>query len=436
MKNILIKNTILVTMDEDRPRWFSGDLLIENNIIARITERPDTIENTKNAAVINGENHLFMPGLINTHGHAAMTLFRGYADDLPLKVWLEDKIWPIEEHLDGEDVFWGTMLAACEMLKGGTTTFTDMYFFMDRVAAAAAESGIRAVLSRGMIGIGESAKIGLAETRRLIEERHGTENGRLNVILGPHAPYTCPPEFLKKVIELAEESGRPLNIHLSETKNEVNESYSAYSKSPVELVNEIGLFNYPVLAAHCVHLNDHDLDILSEKKVAVAHNPVSNLKLGSGIARVAEMIDRGVTVGIGTDGVASNNNLDMIEEMRTAALLQKGISMDPALLNAEAALQMATINGARALRLENIGMLREGWKADIIGLNTNKPHLVPLHNPLAHIVYAASASDVEYVIVDGELLLENGELKKMDEEKVIFETTKHAQRLVEASKKK
>jgi len=435
LNNILIQNAILVTMDRDRPQWFTGDLLVENNIITRIVKRPEKIVNVNNATVLNGDNYLFMPGLINTHGHAAMTLFRGYADDLSLKEWLEDKIWPIEEHLNDEDVYWGTMLAACEMLKGGTTTFTDMYFFMDRAADAAADSGIRAVLSRGMIGIGESAEIGLTETKRLIEERHGTENGRLNVILGPHAPYTCPPEFLKRVLNLAEETGRPLNIHLSETKNEVDESYATYGKSPIELVNEIGLFNYHVLAAHCVHLSELDLEILAENNVGVAHNPVSNLKLGSGIARVADMLRRGIVVGIGTDGVSSNNNLDMIEEMRTAALLQKGVRMDPALISAETALQMATINGAKVLHLEKVGMLKEGWKADIIGLNIKKPHLVPLHNPLAHIVYSASASDVEYVIVDGSLLLDKGEMKLMDEEKILKEASKHAQNLVEATKR-
>lgn len=434
MDKTLIKNTTIISLDEARPSFFQGDILIKNGLIEKISEKPGSIALEGDHLLISGEDYLFMPGLINAHGHAGMTLLRGYADDLPLKQWLEDKIWPIEEHITGEDIYWGSMLAICEMLKGGTTTFTDMYFFVDRVADAVAKSKMRAVLSRGLVGVGPSAEIGLLETEELINTRHGTENGRINIILGPHAPYTCPPTYLKKVMALAEKTGRPLNIHLSESAAEVKESYDTYGKSPILLVEEIGLFNHHVLAAHCVHLSEEDMQILEKRKVSVAHNPISNLKLGSGVAKVTRMLEKGINVALGTDGAASNNNLDMFEEMRTCALLQKGVLEDPALLEAKTALQIATINGAKALGLENTGLLKEGWKADLIGVNLKKPHLTPLHNPLAHAVYAASAADVHYVIVDGELLVEKGVLKTIDEAEVMFEAQKCAQRLVLASK--
>lgn len=429
MERILIRNALLVTLDDTQPDSLTGDLLICDNLIESISPEAGNLDQMKVDRIIDGSNYLVMPGLVNTHGHAAMTLFRGFADDLPLREWLEEMIWPIEEFLTEEDVYWGTMLAAVEMIRGGTTTFTDMYFFMEQTARAAAESGLRAVLSRGMVGFGDSAEAGLLEARQLIDRWQGEADGRINIYLGPHAPYTCPPEYLKKVIKLAEEQNRPLQIHLSETKGEVDESYNKYGKSPVELVNEVGLFEHPVTAAHCVHTSDKDLEIMAEKNVTVAHNPGSNLKLGSGVAPVAKMLEKGITVGIGTDGAASNNNLDMFEELRLTSLLQKGVNMDPTLVNAKKVLSMATFDGAQALHLESVGRLKEGYRADLIALNLNRAHLLPLHNPLAHLAYAASATDVELVIIDGKILLEKNELKTIDEERVYHEASKCAARL-------
>ena len=430
MGDILIKDTLLVTVDEQRPGYFFGDILVKGDKIARISEHPEKIDSKTAAVVIDGKNLLIMPGLVNTHGHAAMTLFRSYADDLPLQEWLEKKIWPIEEHLTADDVYWGSMLAICEMLKGGTTTFKDMYFFMDKVAEAAAESGIRAFLSRGMIGFGDSAAKGLKETEEFIQNWHGAKGGRINVTLGPHAPYTCPPPYLEKVMALATTSGRPLQIHLSETKREVEESIAQYGASPIELVNRLGLFEHKVTAAHCVHVSERDIEILAEKQVGVANNPGSNLKLGSGVAPVARMLAKGIKVGIGTDGASSNNNLDMFEELRLTSLLAKGIAMDPTLINAKTALRMATVMGAEALFMDGCGCLKEGWKADLIGLRLDVPHLTPMHDPTAQVVYAASAADVDLVLVDGKLVLEKGELKTIDEAKVRAEAARCAARLV------
>lgn len=436
MTKILIKNTLIVPVDDDKPAWFRGDILIAGDRIKSISDQPGSLANNGVDLVINGKNLLIMPGLVNTHGHAAMTLFRSYADDMPLKEWLEKKIWPIEENLTAEDVYWGTLLAIAEMIKGGTTTFTDMYFYMEKVAKAAAESGIRSVLSRGMIGFGDSAEKGLQETEDFIKNWHGAEGGRVNVTIGPHAPYTCPPAFLEKVMDLAVKTGRPLHIHLSETKGEVEESISEHGKSPIELVCELGLFKYEVTAAHCVHASDHDIELMAENNVGVAHNPGSNLKLGSGIAPVAKMLEKGIRVGIGTDGAASNNNLDMIEEMRLTALVAKGVAMDPTLITAGKAIEMATALGAEALFLGNTGRLKEGFKADLIGLRLDRPHLTPLHDPQAHLVYAAAAADVELVIVNGRVLLEHGQLKTLDEEKIRAEAAKCAERLVKEKNEK
>lgn len=380
--------------------------------------------------VIPAENCALLPGFINTHGHAAMTLLRSVADDLPLKQWLEERIWPLEAKLNPQGVYWGTMLAIAEMIRGGTTTFTDMYFFEDAVAQAAEEAGIRAVLSRGLVALGPNFDQAVAETRDFVRGWQGRGDGRITTLVGPHAPYTCPPPHLEKVLELARELGVPLQIHLSETAGEVQDSYEQYGKSPVAVLAEAGMFELPVLAAHCVHLSDEDIDILARHHVRVAHNPNSNLKLGSGIAPIPALLAKGVTVGLGTDGAASNNNLDMLEEIRLAALIHKGVHNDPTLISAAQALEMATAMGARAVFLEDVGAIRQGLKADLILLDLDKPHLTPRHSIDAHIVYSAQAADVVLVMVDGRILLEGGQLTTIDEERVLFEAARWARELV------
>ena len=433
MSKTVIKGAVIVTLDDSRPDNFKGDIAVNGTIIEAITEYPQKIESGLFEKVIDGSSYIVMPGLVNTHGHAAMTLLRSYADDMPLKEWLEEKIWPIEELMQAEDVYWGTKLAIAEMIKSGTTTFTDMYMYMDRVAEAADESGIRAVLSRGLIGI-DGGLEGLTESEEFIKNWQGAANGRITVTLGPHAPYTCPPEFLKKVISLAEKTGSSLQIHLSETRGEVDNCLEEHGKTPPELLNDLGIFNINTLAAHCVHLSDSDIDILAENGVNVAHNPGSNLKLGSGIAPVARMLDKGINVGIGTDGASSNNNLDMIEEMRLTALLSKGVEMNPTLLDAKTALKMSTIIGAKALKIDNIGILKEGYKADLIALRTDRPHLVPMHDPIANIVYSSAGADVDLVMVDGDILLENRNLTKMDEQVILKKAAECTNRLIRYGK--
>ncbi len=429
MGKTLFTGACIIAMDEERPDYFSGDLLIEGDRIAAVSEKTGGIERSRAERVIEGRDLLLMPGLVNTHGHAAMTLLRGYADDLPLQEWLEEKIWPVEDNLNGDDIYWGTLLAIAEMLKGGTTTFTDMYFFMERAAEAAAESKIRAVLSRGLIGLGGGGDEALQEAVTFQRNWHGAAGGRISVTYAPHAPYTCPPEFLRRVMDEADRTESALQIHVAETAREVAECRRDYGCTPVEHLHRLGLFERRVIAAHCVHLSDEDIDILADKKVGVAHNPGSNLKLGSGIAPASRLIDAGVPVGLGTDGASSNNNLDLLEEMRLAALLAKGSAREPTLIPAKRALQMATVSGAALLGLSEVGILKEGFKADLIAFNLKAPQATPLFDPLAHVVYAAAAADTRFVVVDGELLVEDGRLSALDEEKIISECTRRAERL-------
>ncbi|WP_346354235.1 amidohydrolase [Azotosporobacter soli] len=372
---------------------------------------------------------LVIPGLVNTHSHAAMSLFRGYADDMALMDWLETKIWPAEGKMDAEDVYWGSMLAIAEMLRSGTTTFSDMYIHMDQVAHAVQASGIRAVLARGMSSLPNGDR-GLREAEELFTTYHGTADGRLSVMLGPHAPYTCPPDYLKKVLALAEKLDAEIHIHLAETEWEIGECQKEYGKTPFALMKDAGLFERGVLAAHCVHMTDADIEILQQYNVRVAHNPASNMKLASGIAPVPKLLDAGICVALGTDGAASNNNLDLIEEMRLAALLHKVHGNNPQAIPAKQAFSMATQNGATALGLQaSIGVIAPGFKADLAILSLREPHLYPRFDRLSLLTYAASGRDVDSLIVNGSLLMENRKLTTIDEEQLFYEVQKRATRL-------
>ncbi|MCW3489569.1 amidohydrolase [Dethiobacter alkaliphilus] len=425
----LIRGATVVTANAQDTIIPDADVVVDNNIISYVGPKKEWVEDF--AKVINGRGKLVSPGFVNAHGHAAMSLLRSLADDVPLMYWLEKRIWPVEAKLKREDVYWGTMLAILEMIKGGTTTFTDMYFFMDQVAEATEETGIRAVLARGLVGIGHMSEQGLEESQQFVENWQGGADGRITTMLGPHAPYTCPPEYLKRVLALQEKLDVPVQIHLCETRDEVDRIQKEHGVTPVELVRDTGLFQAPVIAAHCVHLTVDDIDILREFDVRVAHNPGSNLKLGSGISPVPDLLKRGITVGLGTDGAASNNNLDMMEEMRLAALLHKGSRMDPTAITARQALAMGTRESAQALFLEDVGTIEAGMKADLIMMDLQKPHLTPQHDLVAHLVYAAQPSDITLVMVNGRILMEDGNLTTMDEEKILFQAQQRALHLVE-----
>lgn len=421
-QGLLIKDAVILTANREARIIERGDICVSGDRIFHIGPSVSTPPGFVPTAIVQAKGKVAMPGLVNAHCHAAMTLFRGYADDLPIKEWLEDKIWPVEAKLTAKVVYWGTMLSCAEMVKSGTTAFADMYFFMDEAARAVEKTGMRACLSTGLIGVLPGTRYGLDEGRDFCKKWNGGAGGRITTMLGPHAPYTCPPKFLDKVMDAAHELGTPLHIHLSETEFEVKKSIEDYGASPVKFVSGLGLFDLPTLAAHCVHLCDGDIEILAEKTVCVAHNPGSNMKLGSGIAPVPKMLRAGVNVGIGTDGAASNNNLDMFEEMRLTALLHKAGLQDPTVCPAGEALAMATRKGAAALRLgHETGALEVGKKADIILVDFNALHLSPVYDYVSHIVYAARACDVTHTIVDGKLVMEDRKILTVDEEEIIAE---------------
>ncbi|WP_418790083.1 amidohydrolase [Phosphitispora sp. TUW77] len=428
MSRIKITNAVIIPMTEENLIINSGEIHIEDGTIVFAGAAGDVLPDWRAEETIDAGGMVAMPGFVNCHTHAAMTLLRSYADDLPLMEWLEQRIWPMEEKLTGEDVYWGTMLCIFELLKSGTTCFADMYFFMNDVARAVAKSGIRASLSRGMVGVNPNAQNALVETEQFIEEWNGAADGRIKTMVGPHAPYTCPPDYLKKVLAIAEKYSTGVHIHLAETRIEFDDITKQYRKTPVEYLYDCGVLDFNVLAAHCVHVTENDIKILKEKNIGVAHNPESNMKLASGIAPVSQMLERGVIVGIGTDGAASNNNLDMMEEMRSAALLQKVSTGIPTVIPSYQALEMATKNGGRVLGLD-VGVIREGYKADIILIDFEKPHLYPKHDLIAHTVYAAQSSDVDTVIVDGTVLMRNRKLLTIDEREVLVNAERCAKRM-------
>ena len=427
-KNILIENAVIVA---DKIK--KGSLLIEND---KIVEINDKIDSNNADEVINAEKKVLIPGLVNTHTHLSMSLMRGLADDLPLDIWLNDHIWPVEANLNGEHCYAGALLACAEMIKSGTTCFNDMYFFMDSVAKAADEAGIRGMLSHGMIDLGDEdkRKAEFKETKRIIEKCHDTADGRIKVSFGPHSPYTCSEELLEGVRKEADKYGLKIHIHVSETQKEVEDVLEAHGKRPFEYLDEIGLLGEDVLAAHAVWLSDNEMEIIKERGVKLSHNPSSNMKLASGISPVSKLLEKGICVSLGTDGAASNNSLDLFEEMKTAALLQKVHTLDPTVLNAHEVFEMATINGAAALGLENeIGTIEVGKKADIVLVDMKTPSLTPFRNPVSHLVYSANGADVDTVICNGELLMKNRELQTIDEASVISLAEEASQDLLSKS---
>ncbi|MCL7415074.1 MAG: amidohydrolase family protein [ANME-2 cluster archaeon] len=425
MSHILIQNGYVITMDG--PPIRNGVVLIEDSKITYVGTEVQQAQH-----IIDAKGCVVMPGLVNVHNHAAMTLFRGYSDDLPLKEWLEEHIWPAEAQLKDEDVYHGTLLACLEMIRSGTTAFADMYFFMDQAARAVEESGMRASLSHGMIELFDKAKgdADLKEGIRFAKKWNNAADGRITTMYGPHAPNTCSKEFLARVTTQARSDNIGMHIHILETKAELLEMKEKYSMCSIHLLDEIGFLDHNVLAAHCVWLSSGDIDILAEKRVNIVHCPVSNMKLASGIAPVPELLNRGANVALGTDGCASNNSLDMFEEMKTAALLHKVNSMDPTALPANQILKMATVNGAKALKIP-AGQIKAGALADIIIVDMQRPHLLPNHDLESHLVYAAKGSDVRTTIVNGRVLMEDGVVVSLNQEKVMEQAADSALKLIQ-----
>lgn len=419
MENILIHDCLVVPMTGDGgERYFRGSVGITGGRIAFASpSEEDAAEfrrtHAGNMREIDGRGKLAMPGLINTHNHISMTLLRSYADDLPLMRWLNEYIWPFEAQMTRDDVRLGAELGMAEMLLGGTTTSADMYWMDEAVGEAAERAGMRISISTSVLdGRGNVFDRDFAT----LWERYGNgQNPLISLMVAPHAPYTCSPETLAHAREVAERHGIGIAIHVSETTDEQAVIRERYGKTPVEHLDELGLLGPKTLIAHAVYISDSDIERLAARGVSVAHNPQSNMKLASGVAPVAQMMAAGVNVGIGTDGPSSNNDLDMWEEMRTAALLQKVTTLDPCALPAYEVLRMATVNGARALGLEGVtGQLGAGMAADLILLDIEKPHLYPQTDMLANLVYCAKSSDVDTVIVGGRMVVEGRRLLTLD----------------------
>ncbi|MGM5482594.1 MAG: amidohydrolase [Nanobdellota archaeon] len=414
--SLLIKDALL----DDKKR----DIYIEKNRISKISKKID-----KGAdRIINAENKTIIPAFINGHSHAAMTLLRGYADDMPLQEWLTKKIWPIEGKLSKDDIYWGTRLACLEMIKSGTTFFNEMYWHFQGIAQAVEDSGIRADISSVMLGFEDdyNANAQISEAKQLlVKSKEFSE--RIGFCLGPHAIYTVSEKGLKWCKDFAKENNLKIHLHLAETKKEVDDCLKIHGKRPVKYLEDMGFLNENVIAAHGVWLDNDELDILQKHNVKVIHNPVSNMKLAvSSSLNFKAMKKRGIKVGLGTDGCSSNNNLDMLEEMKIASLLQKHDSNDPTSLSAKEAFDMATSTGAEIFGLD-CGVIKEGKLADILLIDTNQAEFTPNYNTISNLVYSASGNNIDTTICNGIVLMENRKVK--DEEEIIKKAKEISNRL-------
>jgi 5-methylthioadenosine/S-adenosylhomocysteine deaminase len=422
----------------------AGDaFVVENGAVAvkdgRIFDAGDYGEITgkySSQSHIGGRSRAVMPGLVNTHAHAAMVFLRGMADDLPLKEWLEKHIWPVENRwLSKEYVRDATELACIEMLRAGITTFADMYFFEDVTGDAARALGMRAVLGQGVLDFPTRTTGGADDCLRKADGLIGKWKGDelITPSIAPHSTYGCGPETIKKVRDAALGHGVLVHTHLSETRWEVEEAKKNHGRTPVELLDGLGLFECKVIAAHCVWVTEEEMDIFARKGVGVSHCVKSNLKLASGIAPVPRMIEKGINVSLGTDGAASNNDLDILGEMSCAARLHKAAAGEPTALDARTALLMATRRGAEAVGLENTGSLEKGKAGDIIVLDLDKPHLTPLYGICSHLVYSARSTDVETVMVNGKVVVEGGRLLTADENEIMGKAREWGRRIKEGA---
>ncbi|MFQ6020854.1 MAG: amidohydrolase [Candidatus Aenigmatarchaeota archaeon] len=405
---ILIKNARFIITPEEILE--NKNILIENNKISFGIDKSDV--------VIDAKDKVVLPGLTNSHTHLAMTLFRGYGDDMPLMSWLKEKIWPLESKLREEDCYIGSLLGCLEMIKSGTTSFYDMYFHMGSTAKACERSGIRGNLAWAVLDKEITTQSGdpIRNAEHFIKKWKDHE--LINPMIGPHSIYTCSKETLLKAKELSEKYNSLLHIHLSETEKEVKDSKEKFGKRPVEYLDSIG-FLKNVLAAHCVWLNENEIKILANNNIKIAHCPISNLKLSSGIAPIEDMIKNGLKIGLGTDGAASNNNLDLFEEMKNSALIQK-YKYNSTALPAQKALEMACFENK----------IEIGKKADLILIDIKKPHFYPLHNIISHLVYSANGSDVTDVICNGKLIMKNRRVLTLDEEEILEKVQKISEDLI------
>jgi len=446
--NLIIEGGTVVTVS---PRGIvkNGAVAIEDDKIVEVGKADTLKSKYRHYEKIDAKHKVVIPGLVNTHHHAAMSLLRGYADDLNLKTWLEERIWPVEKHMTSQDIYAGALLTAVESIMGGTTTINTMYYYTDEYneARALAEVGMRGVVGHACFSWRKAQD--KKDLDLFARTWHNKKSGLIRVSISPHAPYTVDPDYMKELRDfvhvLNEKYASPdapviLHIHVAETADEPEKIRQAFNVAVlggvVEYLDSLGVLSSDVVASHCVHLTKKDIDILRERRVKVAHNPVSNLKLASGVSPVPQLLRKGVTVSLGTDSSCSNNSSDMFEVMKIAALLHKGVSGDPTVLSAEQVLRMATINGAQALLWDKeIGSIETGKKADLAIVDFKKPHLTPVYNETSHLVYSAKNADVDTVIINGKIVIENREILTVDVDKVMRLVEKSRQSLLERADK-
>jgi len=429
MTKTLIKNVDVITLDEMGAVLRNASIAIDGRTILAAGAAPPGFMPDE---TIDGYNHVAVPAFFNAHCHAPMTYERGWAEDLPFPRWLNEKIWVAESALTPDDVYWGAALAACEMIRGGVAAFNDHYFYMDRVAEVVEQSGMKAGLTWCVFGIGDDKEIGanLDGTLEFIDRWQGRADGRLRLLLGPHSPYICPPDFLTRIAGLAKERGLTIHLHVSESQEQVDGSLRAHGKSPIAHLAALGIFDGPCIAAHCLLVGDEDLDILARRGVSVAHTPITYMKLAMGVNDLSRFFARGVNVAIGTDGPGSNADMDMLAAIRQTAILQKHELCNPEAVPGDTALRMATQNGARAMGFPDSGVIAPGRAADITLIDMDRPHLLPRHDLVANVVHSAKAADVTHLFVGGRLLYRNGELLTLDEDKIKAEAERGAFRMV------
>ena len=409
---LLIKNALILTVNQNNQVLENADITVEDGFIQSLGKVPDKFQADK---VIDATDQIALPGLVNAHTHIPMSLFRNYADDIPFWPWLLEKIKPVEDHLSAEHVYWGAKLGVLELIQSGVTCFSDMYFYMDDVAKVVKESGIRACLSGVLLEVNDSGPTFMKAALDFHDSWHGKADGRIKAFFGPHSMYLCGPEYLRETTEEALKRQTRIHIHLSESRQEVVNCIKKFGKSPVKHLADLGIFECRTAAAHCVHVSKEDIELLKKYNVSVLNNPTSNMKLANGFAPIHAMLNKEINVALGTDGSASNNNVNLFEEMHLAALVNKAVTEDAESVSAQQVIRMATINGATALGLENeIGSIEVGKRADLILLDADKPHYFPRHNPASSIAYSAQAADVCTVLVNGKVLMENYELKTIN----------------------
>lgn len=399
-----------------------GDLYVRDKILSFI---PPASE--ENFEVIDAKNKLIMPGLINMHTHAYMTLMRNYADDVEFSKWLFEGVMPVEDRLPAQAAYWSSLLAFSEMIRTGTTCFVDMHMYHRQSPLAAREAGMRGYIGRGLVGASLFEE-GNPRFREALAEKEEFESDTLQFILSPHAIYSCGPGLLKEVAEQSRELGLLKQTHLSESITEVENCLKEHGKTPVEYLADLGFLDEQTILAHCVQMQGDDLDIIRNSGATIVTNPASNAKLGNGFAQAAEMVEKGINLCIGTDGAASNNTLNMFREMTLLSLIQKGIHHDPVSLPAETLVRAATVNAAKALGMKDrLGVIKEGAAADLIFLDLDTPSMFPANNILSSLCYSAGGSEVSTVMIDGKLVMRNRELLTIDMEKVYYEVNKAAE---------